>query len=402
MNVVWIAPWRRVCGIADYSRRLWPVVRAAVGEAGGRASIVSLDDHASEESLMLTLAGLSPDLIHFQHEHGIWRGRLPLLSSRFPRFVQRLRDELGHARLVATAHTVIQPDWRLMTVGTGLRPPLMAAANVLVLERLKQLMGEVNWRGLNGVAVHCPFQVAALEAAGVPLVEVIPHYVPAVAPDDGAPALTSERPPTVLVFGFFSPGKGQDVVIEAFHEVPPPARLVLAGGARRGAHQNYLELCLKRARQLGVADRTHVTGYVPAADIRSYYRNADLVVAPFRESSGSGSLAWALSCGAPVLASDLVANREVAGREPGVLAFFRAEDAPDCAARIRTLLADDGRRRELAAASLRYAHAHSAEKMAMRHLAFYERVMSAAAPPVTGEVGRARDRQLRQMEVERV
>jgi glycosyltransferase involved in cell wall biosynthesis len=177
------------------------------------------------------------------------------------------------------------------------------------------------------------------------------------------------------VFGYFTSDKGQDVVIEALRLMKTPAVLRLAGGVGHPANHAYHERCRQRIADCGLGDRVEVTGFVPEADIPRQFNESDLIVAPFRLTSGSGSLVQALSRGAPVLASDLPLNREINDRVPGTLAFFASEDPLDCARQIESLLADADRRRRLGQQALLYAANHSPAIIARAHLGFYKQVI---------------------------
>ena len=138
----------------------------------------------------------------------------------------------------------------------------------------------------------------------------------------------------------------------------------------------YYERCLQRIAECGLRDRVEVTGFVPEEDVSRLYQQSDLIMAPFRTTSGSASLVQALARGATVLASDLPLNREINDRVPDTLAFFASEDPLDCARQIESLLADADRRQRLGRQALLYALTHSPAVIARQHLDFYRRVIA--------------------------
>ncbi len=380
MKVVWVAPTRSGCGISDYSAALWPSVERYLSSRGIRAVRVA---QGSPASILAGLEEFAPDLVHFQHEYGIWGGKNPPFY-RFPGFVGRLRARLPGARLVATAHTVLSRPYRLPLEGRGWQIPLRWAANVVAGAHLNRIWSERTWGGLDAVVVHSALQRMGVAASGVRRVEVIPHFVPArgvegaVARDAraGDPGIAESKVGVpverrLLVFGFLTPEKGQDVAIEALSRLPAGYRLVLAGGVRRRADAGFRDRCTALAARLGVTDRLTVTGYVEAREIDRHFRRADLVLAPFRETSGSGSLAQALSRGAAVLASDLPLNSELNERQAGCLALYRAGDPEDCASKIRALCESPERRAALAASARAYASANSPDAIARQHADLY-------------------------------
>jgi glycosyltransferase involved in cell wall biosynthesis len=206
---------------------------------------------------------------------------------------------------------------------------------------------------------------------GCPVVREIPLFVPEIHKSE---TLSSE---TILVFGFFSPEKGQDLAIRAMSELPQSTRLVLAGGVRRPEDQGYFDKCQGLVRELGLESRVTITGFVADADLDRYYRQATVVLLPFRESTGSGSLVQAFSRGKPVLASDLEVNREIAERVPGSLRFFESESVKDCAAKLKELLKNVLEREALSNAGLVYAERYSVPNSIQAHLKLYREVLGA-------------------------
>ena len=310
MKIAWISTWTRVCGIADYSHALFPAVRLSLARMGHELELFSLDDYPTTTLLVTALEAYSPEVIHFQHEYGIFGGKNPPFY-RFPRLIKAIRKSVPGARISATAHTILALDFQFPVEGRGLQKPFRNLANRHLLKTLRQSWGPETWGSLDGVIVHSELQKAIAQAAGPRTTEVIPHFVFRTqgikgtvsrnAPVQALPPLLSEIPvnaPVVLVFGFFTPEKGQDIAIEAFSELvtahpnlPHSSVLVLAGGVRRHEDQPYLDRCQARIHHLGLTNRIRVTGFLENKWMDALYARATLVVAPFRETSGSGSLA---------------------------------------------------------------------------------------------------------------
>jgi glycosyltransferase involved in cell wall biosynthesis len=96
----------------------------------------------------------------------------------------------------------------------------------------------------------------------------------------------------VLYVGRFVEVKGLSYLLEAFAEVKSRAFLVLAG-------QGPIEDALRRqAQQLGIADRTRFTGYVPTSETVPYYAIAWVHVLPSVTTgpgrAGEGRETWGL------------------------------------------------------------------------------------------------------------
>jgi len=119
-------------------------------------------------------------------------------------------------------------------------------------------------------------------------------------------------PPDLLHVGSTIPRKRIDLLLDIFaamRRACPGTRLVKAGGALRPEQQ-------RQAEALGVADAIVTLPYFAPGErgvLAAVYRRAALVLQP-SEAEGFGlPVAEALACGAPVLASDLPALREVGG-----------------------------------------------------------------------------------------
>jgi len=372
-RLLWITPELQG-GIASYSQMLWPAVAEAAKAAGDFAPLTLLQTAPIARADAISAAReLKPDIVHVQHEYGLFGGLNPV-RDRFPGWMRRLRQAVPpSARIVATAHSVLN-DYQFHTAAAGWRSPLHSLVNRFALKWLRHRWGKGTLGQFDGVIIHSRLQRESLHADGFPMVAEIPHVVPTITPP------RQEREvgptPTITVFGYFAPGKGQDIVIEAMRHLEIPARLRLAGGVGHPANVAYKRRCEEAIDRLGLRGRVEVTGYVPDEEISRVYAESDLVVAPFRETTGSGSLVQALARGVPVLASDLPLNREINERVPDTLAFFATEDPVDCARQIERLLADPARRQRLSEQALLYAATYSPANIARLHLDLYRRVLA--------------------------
>ena len=111
----------------------------------------------------------------------------------------------------------------------------------------------------------------------------------------------------VLAGGRFVEGKGFDDLIAAFRGFSAPGwRLVIAGDAD---HETAYS---KKLRVEAVRDpRVVLTGFVTGKPLEELYSNAGLFVLPSHAEGLPLVLLEALSCGLPVLASDIPASHEI-------------------------------------------------------------------------------------------
>lgn len=119
------------------------------------------------------------------------------------------------------------------------------------------------------------------------------------------------------------------------------------------------------AERLGVSDRVHLIGRVEGQDLTRAYRSLDLFLMPSRFEGFGRSLVEALSCGAPVMAHDIPALREVGGNAVLLLPL-----EPDLwAAQIRALLAQPALRANMATAGRRRVQQFNLQAMTDGYLA---------------------------------
>lgn len=373
MKVAWVSTWDRVCGIADYSKDLWPEINKTLMERGDQGILVSLDKFKSEDLLIKELKNISPDIVHIQHEYGIFGGKNPPFYT-FPGIVDHIRAELPQIKILATAHTVILDDYRFPLRGKRWQLPFRAMANIFLLKRLKKLWGPGTWGLLNGTITHSRRQLELVKRAGTRYAEVIPHFVPL---KEKAPLASNGKDKTVLIFGFFTYDKGQDIAIQAFDNLRdlPQVHLILAGGLRKKSDTKYFNECNKKIKDLNLSDRIKITGYLEGTELKKYYDQADLVVAPFRATTGSGSLVQGLGRGLPVLASDLPLNLELNERVPGTLEYFKSENPKDLAQKIRDLIFDQPKLNLMRQGALRYAVSFSLHRVVSQHVMVYDNLV---------------------------
>jgi len=229
--------------------------------------------------------------------------------------------QLADGPVVATFHTATERSRALAAFGGMLRP-LMEKVTARIA--VSPLARRVQVQHLGGDAVEIPNGVdLAAYSAGLPL----PGY---------------RRAGTVGFLGRFDePRKGMRVLLDAVATLAPTRpdlRMLVVGRGDADA--------LRRAAG-PVADRLDVLGPVDDAVKAAALRSMDVFCAPNTGGESFGMvLTEAMAAGAPVLAADLAAFRDVLG-EPGAGELF----APgQLAVRLAALLDDPARRVAYAAA----------------------------------------------------
>ncbi|WP_439596830.1 glycosyltransferase family 4 protein [Falsiroseomonas sp.] len=170
--------------------------------------------------------------------------------------------------------------------------------------------------------------------------------------------------PLLASVGHLIPRKGHDLVIRALPLLPGHALMVLGEGPERDA-------LLALARRLGVADRVHLLGAQPHADLPRYYSAADALVLASAREGWANVLLESMACGTPVVASPAWGSRE-AVRSPAA-GLVMEETTPEAiAAATRRLL---GLRIDRAATRA-YAEGFGWEETTAGQLAVFREVLA--------------------------
>jgi glycosyltransferase involved in cell wall biosynthesis len=250
------------------------------------------------------------------------------------------------------------------------------------------------------VAVSAPIR-AELEEAGIPpsLVRSIPNGVDTrrFAPAEPAErrrlrrALGLPPVPAVVYTGRLSPEKGVDVLIDAWAESRRRGLLGTLCLVGEGPERGALE---RRARDHGVLGAVRFAG--AAGDVGPWLAAADAFVLPSRTEGLSVALLEAMSCGLPVVATDVGGTRDAAG---GAAVLVPPDDPRALAEALAAILAEPGRAGTLGeAARRRVLSRFGIGGVARRHLELYREVALPRRATGSGHAYAAADR-LRGLEV---
>jgi len=165
--------------------------------------------------------------------------------------------------------------------------------------------------------------------------------------------------PLLLFVGRIQPLKGPDVAIRALAELGrPDADLVIVGGASGSDGDAETDRAHALVAELGLVDRVHFVDPQPHHILSTYYRAADVVLAPSRSESFGLVALEAAACGVPVVASavggllslvdDGLTGRLIEGRDP--TAYARA---------VADILDNEARRSAMGAAAVERARRYT-------------------------------------------
>lgn len=139
-----------------------------------------------------------------------------------------------------------------------------------------------------------------LERLGVPKkkISVIPHQIYGKASQSTFP----KGKLSLLFFGFLVPYKGLDLLLDAYGCVDKQkiSLTVVGGKSPNAMNDSYYDYITKRMAH----EEVDYVDYVPDDEIPKYFRNAHLLILPYKNlMASSGPLAWAIGEGRPFLMS---------------------------------------------------------------------------------------------------
>lgn len=244
------------------------------------------------------------------HRLPIGRGlRWPVALVLLPPVIRRLHAATRFDLLRVHSLRHIGPAALIARRRYGLDVPIVAHHHHLDPDWLNPVIEARVMRGVERVVVGSEFaRRQASEQLGVPREKlvVIPYGVdagfrPGPAPGGLARRLGIEGKPVALFVGGLKRRKNLFFLLEIWRDVVRErgdARLLVVGsGPLRGR-------LARHASRLGIADHVVFTGYVPERDKVSYYNLADLLLFPSSMEGFGLTVAEAMSCGLPVVASD--------------------------------------------------------------------------------------------------
>ncbi|WP_432570288.1 glycosyltransferase [Kineococcus sp. SYSU DK005] len=345
-------------GLNRYAR----VLAAGLRAAGQEASVVRVPAGRPLAAARAALRARRADLVHVQFtDRYLGSARRQLAVALV------LRTVLAGRPLLVTAHDfhtsrveLLQrrrqrargPVQRLLTRAGVVSPGFDATARLLLGSATAVLTCTA--REGENLAWTRPRRTA-----------VVPHYVEELPGEPLPAAQVDER--LLVVAGFVHRRKAQHLAVAALAHLPG-YRLVLAGSAT-GRNTAYLQEVLALARELGVAGRVEVTGYLPDEEMAALLRRARAAVAPYERIAASGSIATLVAAGVPLVVRAAPALEELTASCPAAVEAFEGEDPARVAEAVRRCTARplEQQRRELR----ERARALSPERTARRHLAVY-------------------------------
>lgn len=297
------------------------------------------------------------DVVCVQHEYGIYGGPA---GSHLLHLLNRL-----DAPVITTLHTVLrQPDKYQQRV--LLRLAQRSEKMVVMTNKGRQFLREI---------FHIPEEKVA----------VIPHGIPDwpfVDPNYYKDVFGLQGRVVLLTFGLLSANKGIENVLAALPCVvkrfPQVCYVVLGAthpNVQRREGEAYREKLLRLTEELGLNDFVRfVNRFVEMDELLQWLSTADLYITPYlnQEQITSGTLAYSVGLGKPVISTPYWHAEEMLADGRGVLVPFR--DPQALADAIIHLLENEGERHALRKRAYLYSRCMVWQEVAKAYLACLDEV----------------------------
>ncbi|RAJ24726.1 glycosyltransferase involved in cell wall biosynthesis [Gelidibacter algens] len=358
----------RECGIATYSQDLKKSVENAFGDSckieicalyntkhqleSAADFIYSLNTDSSESYQTLTAKINADDtikLVMIQHEFGLFNG----CSDAFIGFLKSLKKPL-----IVAFHTVIpNPDEDFIHHVTAI------AASAKCLTVMTNTSKSI---------------LVATYGIAPSKIEVINHGTHLIRHKNKSKLKSKYglKDKTVLsTFGLLGPGKSIETTLEALPEIIkefPKVMFLILGKTHPTLVKNegeiYREFLVKKINDLKIGSHvTFVNEFVPLETLLEYLQLTDVYLFTSKDPNQavSGTFAYAMSCGCPIISTPIPHAKEVLSENKGLL--FDFENSKMLTKHLRTLLNDKQHRKNLGLNGLHASASTSWQNSALAH-----------------------------------
>jgi glycosyltransferase involved in cell wall biosynthesis len=366
-KILHVSTWQTPCGIATYCENLVK----SLERVGVRNEVFPLhpsewidwlpQDIAKWQADLLD-AARGCDLVHIQHEHGLFGYALgqKFACKRFGGILSGLATL--KIPVVTTFHTDLQirQSRKLSRLFSRFRKRRMwqrYAAQFFGVEP-----------GKCRAIVHSMRTRKSFVKHGFPADSISTIIHPCLSPrthkhDNATAKEALGLPPKsrlITLFGFVGRYKGHDIAVNALTRLPGNYHLAIVGGAHPESKDQFLSKLLDSI-PVTLRSRVFVTGWVAPETADFYFSATDICIAPYRgdtELSGSGAITWPLSSGRPVIASKIDAFQSV-NRQGECMFMFTPDCESELAWAIQKVDSDEALRTRLVNQANEFCRRHS-------------------------------------------
>lgn len=322
---------------------------------------------------------ISPDIVHLQHEYGIFG-----IDERFLQLLRQIRD-MG-IRSIVTLHTV---HTRLSFFAGCAAPHLRHLLRNVNIEEYQRQLGEL----ADLVIVHQESsirQVLLRQGLTSRRVVTIPHGTRVLAPVDAGKARAdlqiASNSPLIVAFGYLEESKNLHVLIKAFRLLKTrvsDAKLWLGGYVRFPTKKAlaYRNRCLRLIEAYNLKeDVIFSEGLLPEDQVPQLLSAADVACFVYNEDthSSSGALHLAMGLGKAVVASRIPKFQELAEVSNEIL--VNPSSTRELSQLLGRLLSDEKFHQYIKQRVAVYARQTAWSSVAQQHLTLYDQLLSGGDP----------------------
>ena len=408
MKVLHLSTWRQRCGIADFAES----IVTHLARQGVQSEVFPLNTAALRYATAADLnreldralrMAVDFDLVHIQHEFGIFAGSGGLFESisNFAHVLSGLRA--ANRPVVVTFHGEPTFAGLVPSVESGGSSGAAALQSLVRRLRTRRVIQKLDrlWRrqvasffdshpkgrpgrhpgrhtgchpGSFRGLVHTPRTRLGVIRAGLApqCVSVMPmgHSLRDPAFFTANPAAAKARlglaPDSILltIFGFVTAYKGHLLAVQALKKLPPRYHLGIVGGPNLANPSDTTLNSILEAWDGEDPRRLMITGFAPRETIDLYHAATDICLAPFLPGnlSGSASATWAFTAGKPMIASNIPAFAEIQ-QAAECLLLCTPNAVHELAWHIQQLAGNPALQTKLAQNALQFAALHSWERV---------------------------------------
>ena len=378
MKIAWVSSWTpRHCGIATYSYDLVSALRSAGhrvevvchtdGGTPGEKDVhpaIDLNSPLWANKLYRDVSRVGPDIVHIQHEFGLYRQGRDFAAGLFKPLFQWKIEKLFP--VVVTYHSVYSKLRQKTALYMDIMQKLVDAG---IVHEFYQY-------------IHLPHNIGRI----VPNMHVIPHGAKCIRPY--RKACFKERigfkaaDRIIGLMGWFNPSKGFEKVIDNWDDIAgtlgPSTRLVLAGDERSGSktQKKYKEKLLSCVNSCRHRDRIKVIlGSFSPQEYENILKSFDVMVLPYNRCSQSGNLAHSFACGVPVIVNGIEGIKEEVEKS-GAGIVVSPKDKRGLIQSIIMLMKDDEWTNRLSKQAFHYAKNKIGwQCIAQKHIDLYRKIL---------------------------
>jgi len=180
---------------------------------------------------------------------------------------------------------------------------------------------------------------------------------------------------TVLFFGFLSPNKGVEYLIDALQRMNDPNLKLIITDSSHPRFQGYSQELRRIADGNG---NVAFVNYVPEEELPSFFSKGDIVVFPYTSCVGtSGAFHTAAGFGKATIMADLLVFRELIEQGAGGL-VFPPRDVDALVGCLRKLLSNPSLVKEIRDKNLRFARSRAWKEVARQYFQVYIKCLGTA------------------------